>query len=62
MEIYRNLTFKHQNTLGIFDYKGAIHKTFVDELGIYYKGTRYISHFELFLFGEEPFFLGVFFT
>ena len=45
---------KHGDCFGVFDPRGNIAPGDADEEGLYYDGTRFISRFELLLFGHRP--------
>ncbi len=50
-------TLKHEESFAIFDNYGDIKSIFPRHLGkegIYYHGTRHISHFELYICGTKP--------
>jgi glycogen debranching enzyme len=45
---------KYNDTFGVFDHHGDIRTGEAGEEGIYHDGTRFLSRFELFLFGGRP--------
>jgi len=45
---------KHGDCFGVFDPRGNIVPGDASEEGIYYDGTRFLSRFELLLFGNRP--------
>ncbi len=53
----RNLTFKHGDTFALFNPEGDITPGGMGELGLYHRGTRYLSALELFCCETKPFLL-----
>jgi len=45
---------KHENTFAIFDIMGDLYTAGNDELGIYFSGTRYLSHYTFRVGTQEP--------
>ncbi|MBX6423932.1 amylo-alpha-1,6-glucosidase [Thermosulfurimonas sp. F29] len=54
----RNLTFKHGDTFALFNAEGDIRPGGLGELGLYHRGTRFLSRLELFCCETRPFLLG----
>lgn len=54
---FKTLTLKHNETFGVFARVGDILKLGMEEQGLYHKGTRYLSRWELLLEGRRPLFL-----
>ena len=44
----------HQDTFAVFDRAGAISADVRQEQGVYHRGTRYVSRFDLRIDGEKP--------
>ena len=53
----RNQVLNHFNTFGLFDRFGNINPSGKKVQGIYHDGTRFLSRWELLLFGTRPLFL-----
>jgi len=45
---------KHGDSFAVFDPRGDIVPSEASEEGFYHDGTRFLSHFELLLFGQQP--------
>src|SRR5688572_2397148 len=45
---------KHGDSFGVFDYRGDIAAAEASEEGLYHDGTRFLSRFELLLYGQRP--------
>jgi glycogen debranching enzyme len=45
---------KHGDSFAVFDPRGDIIPSEASEEGLYYDGTRFLSRFELLLFGQQP--------
>ncbi|HFC97452.1 MAG TPA: amylo-alpha-1,6-glucosidase [Thermosulfurimonas dismutans] len=54
----RTLTFKHGDTFALFGAEGDIVPEGLGEQGLYHRGTRHLSRWELFCCETKPFFLG----
>lgn len=54
----RTLVLKHGDTSGVFDHYGDIVPFGLGEQGLYHKGTRHLSRFELRLDARRPLLLG----
>lgn len=54
---FKTLTLKHNETFGVFARVGDILKLGMEEQGLYHKGTRHLSRWELLLEGRRPLFL-----
>ncbi len=53
----RTQTIKHDETFGVFDRLGDILRLGMGEQGIYHRGTRHLSNWELLVEGQRPLFL-----
>ncbi|OAQ20243.1 amylo-alpha-1,6-glucosidase [Thermosulfurimonas dismutans] len=53
----RNLAFKHGDTFALFNAEGDIVPGGLGELGLYHRGTRFLSRLELFCCHTKPFLL-----
>lgn len=53
----RTRVLKHGETFAVFDRYGDVQPLEAFTHGLYHEGTRYLSHFELFLGSERPMFL-----
>ncbi len=53
----RNLTFKHGDTFALFSAEGDILAGGLGELGLYHRGTRFLSRWELYCCHTKPFLL-----
>ncbi len=47
----------HADTFAVLDQSGDIQFAVAEELGLFFRGTRHLSQFEMFVGGEAPFFL-----
>jgi len=45
---------KYDDTFAVFDHRGDIRADYVGEHGLYHDGTRYLSQYELAIFGARP--------
>jgi len=50
----QHAVLKHDDTFALFDLSGDVGALGSDEQGLYYEGTRYLSHFRLRLNGQRP--------
>jgi len=48
---------KHEDSFAVFDQRGDIVPTDASEEGVYHQGTRFLSRWELLLYGTRPLFL-----
>ena len=52
--ITETYTLKHEESFAIFDSLGNIESKGLGEQGIYYKGTRFLSKYEMFICKKKP--------